>query len=283
MQITISWTQSLQEILNLTPRISPFSKIKHILAVVCCVASVSVIPLQDQNKLLCCSNCTSTAFLQETNPFYWINQEKKTMLLGVKKMGFQCSNSIQLELQFHLICTVIPKLNCEKQPSTEPRILSQIWLNNCSPLCCHLRPSSSFCPSVWVAVGPVLRWIPMVRRSICEPYLILLICLQNKKRKGTKKQKIEEGGKTREKVSLSFWGADRPRPNELKDVNNILALPLDPFLCQILERNEAKFSPLLKGVVRDVRRRLPPLLFLWVFVQRRFVIHLSRLKTFAIK
>lgn len=144
--------------------------------------------------------------------------------------------------------------------------LPNLTLKNYSPRCRRLHPSSSLCPSVWVAVGPVLRWIPIVRRSICEPYLILLICLQNKKEREQKKQKREEGGKTREKVSLSFWGADRLRPNELKDVNNVLALPLDPFLCQILERNEAKFSLLLKSVVRDMRCSLPPLPLLWVFV-----------------
>lgn len=188
MQITTSWIQSLQEILNLTPWISPFWKIKHILAVVCCEASASVIPLQHQNKLLCCSNCTSAAYKRTTHSTELTKKKKKKKTMRLEgKMGFQCTNSIQLELQFHLICTVIPKLNCEKQPSTEPCILSQIWLNNCSPLRRHLRPSSSFCPSVWVAVGPVLRWIPMVRRSICEPYLILLICLQNKKKEREQK------------------------------------------------------------------------------------------------
>lgn len=67
--------------------------------------------------------------------------------------------------------------------------LPNLTLKNYSPRCRRLHPSSSLCPSVWVAVGPVLRWIPIVRRSICEPYLILLICLQNKKEREQKSRK----------------------------------------------------------------------------------------------
>lgn len=68
-------------------------------------------------------------------------------------------------------------------------ILPTLTLTSYTPHCLHLHLSSSLCPSGWVAVGPVPWWIPIVRRSICEPYLILLICLQNKKKKRNKKKK----------------------------------------------------------------------------------------------
>lgn len=90
----------------------------------------------------------------------------------------------------------------------------------------------------------------MVRSSICGPYLILLIWLQNKKKK---RNKTREGWKNRRKVlPPCVWGDDQPRPNAVKDMNEVLARSLRPFLWQILERNEAKFSLLWKSVVRDV-------------------------------
>lgn len=45
--------------------------------------------------------------------------------------------------------------------------------------------------------------------------------------------------------SFSIRGGCPVEPNELKDMNNVLALPFNPFLCEILELNEAKFSLLL--------------------------------------
>lgn len=86
---------------------------------------------------------------------------------------------------------------------------------NYTPNCHHLHLSSSLCPSVWVAVGPVLWWIPIVRRSICEPYLILLIWLQNKKKKGNKKSRKERRVEKHERRFLFLSGelTDRGQMN----------------------------------------------------------------------
>lgn len=117
------------------------------------------------------------------------------------------------------------------KPQSIRTVFIYLFIFNVSIFFSHATSLSlSLCPSVWVAVGPVSWWIPIVRRSICEPYLILLICLQNKKkRKGTKK-KGEECGKTQEKFSLPLSGElTGPRPNEVKDMNDVLALSPPPF------------------------------------------------------
>lgn len=79
--------------------------------------------------------------------------------------------------------------------------------------CQHLY----LCLSVWVVAGPVLWWIPIVSRSICEPYLILLICFKNVKRE----QKTEKRGESKNTRS--------------------------PTLSLFLERNKTEFLLLLKG------------------------------------
>lgn len=98
-----------------------------------------------------------------------------------------------------------------------------------------------------------------MRRNICEPYLILLIFLHNKNQKGGQKNSSEgeEGVKTWEKfLFLSFCLKSWPvESNEVKDMNKhpgwpspqLHPTPPSPLLFsgKILERNEAKFSPLL--------------------------------------
>lgn len=95
------------------------------------------------------------------------------------------------------------------KPQSIRTVFIYLFIFNVSIFFSHATSLSlSLCPSVWVAVGPVSWWIPIVRRSICEPYLILLICLQNKKKEREQKKKersVEKHKRSFLSLCLGSW------------------------------------------------------------------------------